>query len=338
MRNNHLHVLRRLLFISFCLCFIMMKAQNPCNVRPSNRQMQMEMNTHLSIIDSIANVCSQEVSTIRNDVADMRAEMDSLANNTCKFISNTTKEPNWDKKSANRTFWSIIAMVVIFLITFCQTQKQIKAQHNDTIEKLAAEREHSQEQIESQRRNTDRHIKTQRNLIRQQISEMQRQSDARLASLEEMGNKIGSFTGEIQESVKHFERTYIGKDDRKFIEKLLSELETENAGLYQMLSEDFVNLEDLFKADKNKYAQGVLNIKTNINKIQNTLKIYSSTEPIPDAQAYLENLQKIANGPVFDIMDEQLVFYDLGKTFCDEISHVAIEIFNNYDLINTQIS
>jgi hypothetical protein len=330
----------------------MIEAQNLQNGRPNNRQKQAETYTQLSAIDSIVNVCSQEVSAIRNDldtlrlgwgelrncVVDMRTEMDSLSYNACNYINYKTKEPNWDKKGVRWTIGSIFVMIVVFLLTSIQTKKQVISQHEDTLKQLSAQSKHSQEQINSQRRNTNRHIKTQRNLTQQQISEMHNQSEARLVSLEKMGNKIEGFTGKIQESVKHFERTFIGKDDRKFVDSLISEIITENEKLYLTLFNDFVDLVDISNADKNKYSQGVVKIKTNIDKIQNTLKIYSSTEPMPDAQDYLEKLQKIANGPDFDIMDEQLVFYDLGKTFCDEISHVAIAIFNNYDLINTQAS
>ena len=131
MRNKHLHIFRRLLFISFCLCSIMIGAQNPLFYGTSNRQMQMEMNTHLSIIDSVANVCSQEVSAIRNDVdtlkhgwedllndvANLRTEMDTLTNKTCIFLNNKTKEPNWDKRSVIWTIGSIFVMIVIFVLT-----------------------------------------------------------------------------------------------------------------------------------------------------------------------------------------------------------------------------
>ena len=352
MRNKQLHIFRRLLCISFCLCFIMIKAQNPQNFRTSNRQMQMEMNTHLSIIDSLANVCYQEVTAIRNDVytlrlgwgelmkdvVDMRTEMDSLSNNACNYISDKKAETNWNMWGVFLAIGSILVMIIIYIKTYYNTKNQIIAQHKDTIKQIEEKRKLNQNQIDSQRQNTDQQITAQRELTQQQISEMQRQSEARLAMLEEMGEKIGNFTGKIQESVHHFERTYIGKDDRKFIETLISEIKTENEGLYQMLSEDFVNLEDTSKADKNKYAQGVSKIKTNIDRILNTFKIYSPDDPMPDFQAYLKALQKIDNGPDFDIMDEQLLFRDLGKTYCEEISQVVTVLFNTYNATNTQES
>ena len=303
----------------FCLCSIMGEAQNIQNNRPNNRPMQIEVNAHLSTKDSISNVCVQEMSAHHKDVNDK------------------TKGPNWDETSAIGSILSIVVMIVIFLVTFCQTKKQIREQHKDTLNQIAAQGKHSQAQIKSQQRNTDRHIKIQQNLTQQQISEMQHQSEARLASLEDMGNKIREFTGKIQESVEHFERTFIGKDDQKFVDTLISEIKTENQKLYLALSNDFTDLVDVFDADKSKYAEGVLKIKSNINKIQNTLDIYSPIKPLPDAQAYLDVIQKIANGPDFDIMDEQLTFYDLGETYCERISLSATNIFKNYNN-NTQAS
>lgn len=352
MQNKHLHFFRSLLFISFCVCSIMIGAQNPLNVKPSYRQMQMEMNTHLSIIDSITNVCSQEVTAIRNDVdtlrlgwgelmkdvVDMRTEMDSLSHNACNYISDKKAETNWNMWGVFLAFGSIIVMIIIYIKTYYNTKNQIIAQHKDTIKQIDEKRKLNQKQIDSQCQNTDQQIAAQRDLTQQQISEMQRQSEVRIASLEAMGNKIEDYTGKIKESILHFERTLIGKDDGKFIEKLISEIKTENEGLYQMISEDFVNLEDTSKADKNKYAQGVLKIKTNIDRIQNTLNLYAPDDPMPDFQAYLTALQKIDNGPDFDIMDEQLLFHGIGKTYCDEISQVATVIFNAYNATNTQAS
>ena len=115
-------------------------------------------------------------------------------------------------------------------------------------------------------------------------------------------------------------------------------LETENESLYQILSNDFLTFEDTSNSDKTKYAKGVLKIKTNLDRIQNILKYYAPDGQMPDFQAYLEALQKIINGPDFDIMDEQLMFYDLGKTYCEDISHVATIIFSNHESNNTQIS
>lgn len=335
MRNRYLHIFRGLLFYMFCLCSIMIEAQNTRNYRTNSRQMQVEMNTHLSTIDSIANVCYQEVTAIHKDVADLRSEVDTLSYNTCSYINDKIKEPNWDKKSANRSFWSIIAMIVIFLITFWQTQRQIKSQHKDTIEKLAAEREHSQAQIKSQRQNTDRHIKTQQNMTRQQISEMQKQSNARLNSLQEMGNRIEGFTGKIQKSVEHFEKTIIGKDDKKLIDDLISEVKVINEDLYQKLKSDY----SYFVPNSNhkdKYFDSVYKIKTDLDRIVNILKAYVSADQIPDAGPYIDALQKIAIG--LSLSDMDLGFSNLGKKYLDQLSSVTKTVFCNINSTNIQTS
>ena len=352
MRNKHLHIFRRILFVSLCLCSIMIEAQNPQNVRPNNKQVQMEMNAHLSIIDSVANVCYQEVMAIRNDidtlkigwealfndVANMQTEMDTLSCNACNYINDKETEINWNMWGVILAIGSILVMIIIYIKTYYNTKNQIIAQHKDTIKQIEEKRKLNQNQIDSQRQNTNQQIEAQRDLTQLQISEIRSQSEARLNSLEEMCGKIECFTGQIQDSVEHFERTIIGKDDNRFIEKLLNEMTTENENLYQMLSEDFVNLEDTSRADKAKYAQGVSKIRNNVNKIQNTMEIYISASQIPDAKPYLESLLRIANGPVFDEMDEQLGFYELGKTFFEELTVKATAIFNQNNLTNDQES
>lgn len=299
MQNKFYFPFNLLLFFIVCFGSTIAEAQNRQNYNPQNSKKQIDTSIFILEIDSATTVCFHNISDIHN-------EIDTLSKKTCSYINTKTNEFNWNMIGGFFSAISVFIMIVIFFITNNQTKNQIKQQQT----------------------NVDNQIKMQKESSDNQIEEIQTQSKKRIQTLEEIGNKIKESTAKIQQTVEHFENTYIGNDNKKNVTNSISEIENANEMLYQMLLKDFLNpvyYQDSSNPDNKKYAESVSSIKANIDKIQNII----TPNKIPDPQPYLEAIQKIVNGPVFDNMDEQLQLSDIGKAFIKSLNSMVENIYNN---------
>lgn len=319
-----------LLFIPLCLFVNVLTASERQEAKVKTDTITVlncdQFDTIKSEIFSLVAYCD----SISEDVSVLRSEVNDISNDYKVNEKRHSKDWIWSLVGILVAIVSIGVMVGVYILTRKQTNQQILKQQQDTDKQLTAQELSTTKQINAQAANTKQQIDEQRKISDQQIAVMQQQSLARIASLEKMGNQIGTYTGEIQKSVKHFEDKYLSNVNRTVIENAMSEISEKHDQLCRKLKDDydhFVIESQSHSTYKEFYNECYSKIKKHIEKLENAFYENSNNIQMPDPNPYLESINLIVNKPSFldmDAQNENLV--RRGEEFQDNLKKSVEEL------------
>ena len=278
------------------------------------------------------------IDTLDKDISLIRRHVESISNNTEIYINESQKETVWNKKKYEKeirytiigialSLLNIVAVVLIYIITRSDTNKQIKQQHEDIIMQINSQNSSIEKQIAEQHKDTERQIKQQHELSEKQINKMQKNSDSRDDKLSRIGIQIQNSTSKISKSVEHFEQRYIVERDKEKVENAYSSVVSNHEALYKELERDY---DHFIKYSNNSIIhQKASSLKTYIRNISKTLSNYSKDHSIPDPSSYLNTIDDVVDRPNFLNKPEQIEkFKDEGDLFLNQVSNCMKTIFN----------
>lgn len=251
-----------------------------------------------------------DMDTIQKNVSSIHEKMEALSNDVNTYVNESSESCNWNRIGAIGSITSIVIMILVYLFTKKQTNKQILAQAE----------------------NTRRQIEENRRLSGKQIKAIQEQSLSRIQSLEKMGGVIKSHTSEIQKTVKHFENKYLANNDGLIVENALSEMIESYERLLKKMDNDYYHFDNdsnNSKPNMDFYEEKSSKIKKSTEIIRGTLTKHKTTIQIPDEKPYLEALNEVVFKPTLLDMDEQMRnFSQKGIEYHNEVRSVMLSLFN----------
>lgn len=146
-----------------------------------------------------------------------------------------------------------------------------------------------------------------------------------------LGIKIGEYTGEINNSIKHFERRYLINQDRTIALDTVSQIEFYYQEIIRRISLDynhFVRGENIDSRYENLY----LDICRGVSKIKAILNYNNiSDEKIPSEEAYIKAVSDLLFQPDLVNLNEQIdSFKREGEKYHGLLKQVIKEIDNRH--------
>jgi len=139
-------------------------------------------------LDSITIAHCQHLESVRAGVDTLCTRCSSLKDEVMN-VANDLSDYTGDKTSIWLSFVSIVVMIVVFIITYCLTKKQIKGQEFQTQKQIDEQRALTQQQIDAMKDQTQKQIDEQRTLTQQQIDEMKNQTQKQIDEMKNQTQK-----------------------------------------------------------------------------------------------------------------------------------------------------
>lgn len=278
-------------------------------------------------------VCGMD--TLCENVSSIHKDVNSLSDDINSYIRETKGSWDWGTLF---TLLSIIVMIVVYLFTRSQTNKQIENQNADTVNKLAAQKTATEAQINAQAQNTQAQIEAQRIYSENQIKAIQTQSTERIKSLETMGEKIREYTEGIQKSVKHFEDKYLASNDNAIIESSLSEMRELHELIINKMNDDYDHFDNESteeKVNQQVYVECYAKIKKYTEKISRVLNSCQTNTQLLNSEPYLQALKAVIFTPsLLDMGNQKKELKIKGDEYYEAVNSVKSSLFNNPTIKN----
>lgn len=261
---------------------------------------------------------SDNTDTLNENISQIRQHVESISNNTETYLEEAQKESKLNRIEFEKerrltkiglilSFFSIVAVVVIYILTQLKTKKQILDQHADTLKQINSQERAIAKQIKEQHKDTARLLDQQSMLSAKQIQKMQEQ----------------------KESIERLEKRALYERDKSKIEDSCSSAISN----YKALCDDLEKEYDHFNNNLNSIIyQKASSIKDSIRIISQTLSCYSTNEGIPDATSYINAINEVVNKPSFQNKREQInSFKNEGKRYYDKLDdYIQTYFYNKY--------
>lgn len=155
-RISSITLFRSILLLFLLLHFDMLKARNSqVSSADSISILQQE-----KVVDIRNGVCilAFDIDTLKRDVSSLYNEVKSLTDNVEVYVNENTSRWIWDAIGSFLSVVSIIVMIIVYILTRRQTNKQIEDQKQDTERKLRTQEQLTQKQIDALLENTNKQI------------------------------------------------------------------------------------------------------------------------------------------------------------------------------------
>ena len=308
------------------LHFDMVKAQNS-QVSSADSIVILQQEQVVDIRNDVS-ILVFDIDTLKRDVSSLYDEVKSLTNDVDVYVNGNTSRWNWDAIGSLLSVVSIIVMIIVYILTRRQTNKQIENQKKDTERKFRIQKLLTKKQIDALFKNTKKQIEEQRKLNNEQIKQMQEDSVKRTNNLKQLGQQIQKSTNAIRESVKNLEQRFLTERDRIRIEVPYSTIISN----YDALAEDLENEYAHFTTNPKESIihQRASRVKDGIRRITQILSNYSSIIKVPDVKTYLDSIDEVVNKPSFRNKRKQIDSFKIeGKKYHDQLNTCIQNLFNN---------
>ena len=323
-RISSITLFRSILFLFLLLHFDMLKARNyQVSSADSISILQQE-----KVVDIRNGVCILvfDIDTIKRDVSSLYNEVKSLTDNVEVYVNENTSRWIWDAIGSFLSVVSIIVMIIVYILTRRQTNRQIEDQKQDTERKLRTQKQLTLKQIDALLKNTNKQIEEQHKINDEQIIKMQENSDRRTDNLEQLGKQIQSSTGKIRDAVVHFESRFITERDKARIVPLYSSVITNYEALYMALKTDYDHF--ITNTTNDKIHQTASKIKDSIRGISQILSSYSNRINLPESQSYIDSINEVVDKPnLQDKRNQTDMFKNEGQKYNEQLGACIQTLF-----------